>query len=251
MKNKTKERAHSLAEALALLFVAYPVGILFGLWFLAGRLLGRVKILHEERLPSADGMDKVILVSNHPSVIDPFLIGSLLFRYYFWHPLKHAPLVVADRLNFYDRWWFWPLRSVIVPVDRDDKRKKALVIIKIKKAIECGRMILIFPEGGRTFKGKEGEFLSGQNGSRLRKLEEGVGLLVQRTGAKVLPMGIKGSDKVIPNSRRRLWNWSRIDVRKKISINVGDAMNFDSALPREQVTQEIGKKLLQLIDETM
>lgn len=247
VKEKTKQRALSFLEATALLLFAYPAGLLVGAWFLMGQLLGRLKILHEERMPGFGMFEKTIIVSNHPAVIDPFLIAFLLFRYYALSPLRHAPLIVADRLNFYDKWWFWPLKSVMVPVDRDDRRKQAMALLKIKKALDCGRLVIIFPEGGRTFKGNDGEFLYSQKGSKIRFLKAGLAFLVAKTGATILPVGIKGSDKVVPNSKRQLW--TRFVYWEKIIMNVGDPMNIPPDTSREQITQQVAAKLLELIDE--
>jgi 1-acyl-sn-glycerol-3-phosphate acyltransferase len=156
-------------------------------------------------------------------------------------------LIVADRINFYDKWWFLPFRSVMVPVDRGDRRKQAVALLKIRKAIERGRIVIIFPEGGRTFKGNPGEFLYSQMGNKIRFLREGVGLLVSKTGASVIPIGIKGSDEVVPNSRRRLW--TRFVFWGRIKMCIGQPMTFSPEASRERITQEIAAKLLELVDE--
>ncbi|MGA2417638.1 MAG: lysophospholipid acyltransferase family protein [Candidatus Staskawiczbacteria bacterium] len=247
MKAKTKQTAAVLSEAASVLLFAYPLGLLLGLLGLAGRMCGALRVLHPERLSCLEKLNKKILVAPHPSWIDPFLVAILIAWYYALHPLRHAPLIVADRLNFYDSWWFWPFRSVMVPVDRDSDRKKATALLRIKKAVDLGRPIVIFPEGGRTFKGKEGEFLYSQRGNKIRFLQGGIGLLVRKTEAAVIPIGIKGSDKAFPNSRERLI--TKFVPWKRITIAVGEPMRFDASTPRERVTQEIASTLLKLIDE--
>lgn len=236
-------------ETASILLFAYPAGLVIALIGFAGKKCGCIKILHSERLSCLWNLDKVIIVCNHPSVIDPFLVAIIISWYYILSPLKHAPLIVADRLKFYDYWWFWPFRSVMVPVDRDSDRKKAAAFLRIKKAVECGRPIIIFPEGGRTFKGKPKEFLYSPKGNKIRFLQEGIGLLVRKTGATVIPIGIHGSDKVVPNSRKRLF--TRIVLwKKEIKITVGEPIKFDTKTPRERVTQEIASQILALIDES-
>lgn len=247
MKEKTKQTAELMLQAASVLLFAYPLGLLLGIFFWVGRMCRAVKVLHIERLSCLEKLDKAILVSNHPSWIDPFLVAVLLAWYYALNPLRHAPLIVADRLNFYNSWWFWPFRSVMVPVDRDSDRKKAAGLLRIKKAVECGRPLIIFPEGGRTFKGKASEFLYSQRGNKIRFLQGGIGLLVRKTGAAVIPIGIKGSDKAFPNSRKRLI--TKFVPWKRIIIAVGEPINFGTNTPREQVTQEIASQILKLIDE--
>lgn len=248
MRDHLKQKAVVLLEAAALLLLTYPLGMFLGFFFWAGRLCRAVKVLHIERLSCLDNLSKKILVSNHPSVIDPFLVSALLFEYYAFNPFKHAPLIVADRLKFYDSWWFWPFRSVMVPVDRDSERKKAAALLRIKAAIDLGRPIIIFPEGGRTFKGKNNQFLYSEKNNRIRFLQGGIGLLVRKTGATIIPIGVKGSDKVVPNSRNRLF--TKFIIGKKVTISVGEPISFDSKTPRELVTQEIASQILKLIDET-
>ena len=248
MKEETKQKTEALLSAVSILLFTYPLGLAIGLFGLIGRMCKSLKVLHAERLSCLEKLDKVIIVSNHPSIIDPFLIAILLSWYYAMNPLKYAPLIVADRLNFYDSWWFWPFRSVMIPVDRDSDRKKAAALLRIKKAAECGRPIIIFPEGGRTFKGEDGKFLYSKNGNKIRFLQGGIGLLVRRTKATVIPIGIHGSDHVVPNSKHRLF--TRFIFWKKITIVVGEPVKFDSKTPREQVTQEIAVRLLKLTDET-
>lgn len=247
MKEKTKQKAAIVLEAAALLMVVYPLGLTLGFLFWAGKICRAVKVLHAEKLACLKTLDKKILVSNHPAVIDPFLVAALLVWYYALHPLRHAPLIVADRLNFYDSWWFWPFRPVMVPVDRDSERKKASALLRIKRAIDLGRPLIIFPEGGRTFKGENGGFLYSKRGAKIRFLQGGIGLLVRKTGATVIPIGIKGSDKVVPNSKKRLF--TRFIFGKKVTIALGEPMNFGTDTPRERVTQEIASQILKLIDE--
>lgn len=252
MKKQTKDEALSLIRAIAVLFLTWPAGLLVGIWFLAGRIRKGVRLLHAERFPESKNLQKIIIVSNHPSVIDPFLVAGLLFKYYFFHPLKHYPLIVADKIGFYDCWWFWPFRPVMVPVDRDDKRKQAFALLKIKKAIDCGRIVIIFPEGGRTFKGNEWLYCQNgndQNGGRIRPLRGGVGLLVQKTGATVLPIGIMGSDRIAPNSKHKLW--TGFNFFSTVTINIGEPVNFDPQLSRDEVTQQISARLLSLISEAL
>jgi len=249
MREKKKRTAGSILSALSILLFALPLGVFLWLFGLAGKMCGALRVLHHERMDCLDWLDKKFVVAPHPSWIDPFLVAFVLAWHYVRHPLKHAPLIVADRFNFYDCWWFWPFRSVMVPIDRDSDRKKAFSLLRIREAVECGRPIIIFPEGGRTFKGENGKFLYGKKGakSRIRFLQEGIGFLVAKTGATVIPIGIKGSDEAFPNSKERLF--TKFVPWKRITISVGEPISFPSDTPRGQITQEIAFQILVLIDE--
>jgi 1-acyl-sn-glycerol-3-phosphate acyltransferase len=248
MKDKTRKKASKLLESAFILLFAYPSGLIVSGLGLLGKFCRCLKILHSERLACLGELDKVILVANHPSVIDPFLVAIVISWYYIKNPLRHAPLIVADRLHFYNSWWFWPFRSVMVPVDRDgDKKKASAALLRIMTAVGCGRPLIIFPEGGRTFKGNDCEFLYGQKGAKIRFLQKGIGLLVRRTEATVIPIDIYGSDKVVPNSKERLF--TKFVFWKKTTVVVGNPLKFDPKATREHVTQEIASQLLKLIDE--
>lgn len=249
MREKRKRTVSSILSALSILLFALPLGTLLWLFGLAGKMCGALRVLHHEIMDCLDELDKKILAVSHPSWVDPFLVAFVLAWYYVRNPLKHAPLIVADRFNFYDCWWFWPFRSVMVPIDRNSDRKKALSLLRIREAVECGRPIIIFPEGGRTFKGEPGKFLYGSKGakSRIRFLQEGIGFLVAKTGAIVIPIGIVGSDDAFPNSRERLF--TKFVPWKRITISVGRPIIFPPGTPRGQITQEIAFQILAQIDE--
>ena len=117
----------------------------------------------------------------------------------------------------------------------------------MKKALNSGKIVVLFPEGGRTFKGED--FLYSQKGKKIRILKDGIGWLVLKTGALVVPVWVEGTDKVLPNSLDKLFVFPR--PWKKIIIKIGEPLRFQgsSASKREQVNQIITNKLLELADE--
>lgn len=251
MKEKSKEFWRKVGFYLVMIFMTYPFGVLLGIVFTVLKGFGIIRVIHPERLPL--NVDRRILVSNHPSVIDPFLAVALFFREYLWPPLRRRPAIMADKKIFYDPWYFLGLRPAMVPVERGEKRKEAASLIKVVKVIEQGRPVIVFPEGGRTFKGNPDEVLYSQKRKVLRPFKGGVGLLASRTNALIIPIWIDGSDHVVPNSRKTLWTKLKIWklLKKGISIKIGhpiDASNF-SGKNREEITQAIVISLLRLADE--
>ncbi|MCX6721099.1 MAG: lysophospholipid acyltransferase family protein [Candidatus Staskawiczbacteria bacterium] len=239
----------SFLEAAGILFFAYPAGLVVAVWFALGRLLGRIVVLHEERLP--ENVENTIIPFNHPSVIDPFLVAGLLSKYYLPHPLKQAPLIAADRKHFYDNKLLLVFRSAMYPVDRGNKGREAFSILGMRKT---KRPLMIGPEGGRTFKCEAGNWMycekgNDSNGGRIRPLKGGAGLLVQKMGATVLPIAIVGSHTVVPNSKKQLW--THFNFWGKVTIVVGEPTRFDPNLPKEEVTQQLAVKLLSLINEAL
>lgn len=55
----------------------YPMGILLGLGFVFLKLIRRVKVLNWKRFPH--WKRKLIVVSNHPSLLETVLLPALFF----------------------------------------------------------------------------------------------------------------------------------------------------------------------------
>ena len=241
-----KDKIRTILGFMVLNLVIYPFGILLAILFLLFRWLGYIKVLHWERFPHF--REKTILVANHPSMLDPFLLAAMFFKGYLINPLKYGPLLVADKGNFYNSWyWFW-LRPFLIPVGRGDKHSEAASFLRIKKALDKGRVIIIFPEGGRTFKGER--FLYSKEGKRIRTLKGGIALLIRKTKAMVVPVWIEGTERFLPNSKHKLF--TRFQLSKKaMAVKIGEPLQFqaDENTKREEIVQVIASSLLQLADE--
>jgi len=230
---------------LTFLMATYPCGIILGIILKVLCFFRVVRISHWERFPHWQG--KLILVSNHPSLLEIFLLPALFFREYLFHPLKYAPWNTPDKKNYYDPWYFFWLRPVSVPIDRTDERAQLSSFFRIKELLNSGKIIILFPEGGRTFKG--GAFLYSRSGKRIRILKDGIGWLILKTGAMVIPVWVEGSDQVLPNHPDKLF--VRPNFKKRMEIRIGEPLKFQgsSASGRERVNQIIVSELLKLADE--
>lgn len=245
-----KDKLKIVAGFVVLNLVIYPFGVLLAVVFLMLCQMKYIKVLHWERFPHFE--KNTILVANHPSMLDPFLIGAMFFKGYLLNPIKYGPIIVSDRNIFYDSWyWFW-LRPFMIPVGRGNRHSEAMAFARIKKAIEKGRMVVIFPEGGRTFCGER--FLYSSKGKRIRTLKEGIALLVRKTNVKVVPLWIEGTEKALPNSRRRLFTRFSFGRKTPMIVKIGEPLRFateeSTGTPsREEIIQIIASSLLQLADE--
>lgn len=120
----------------------------------------------------------VILASNHQSYFDPPLAGNASDRAIYF-------LARRSLLNVPVLGWLLPKLNVI-PVDQEGVDRSALKgIIRVLKRGECA---LLFPEGSRTVDGK------------LQPAQPGVGLIIARTMAPVVPMRIFGAHEALPRS---------------------------------------------------
>jgi 1-acyl-sn-glycerol-3-phosphate acyltransferase len=136
--------------------------------FLA-RIFFRFRVVHRERMINHG---PVILAANHQSFADPPLIGSVSARGVYF-------LARRTLLNGWFMGWILPKLNVI-PVDsetgRDRTALKALIRI-----LRAGQGAVVFPEGQRTPDGK------------LQPAQPGLGLVIAKTLAPVVPMRIFGA----------------------------------------------------------
>jgi len=227
-----------------LLFVAttYFYGTLSGIILHLLRILGIISVKHWERFPRYQ--QKMILVSNHPSLLEALFLPALFFPEYIFYPNKLGPWSTPDKKNYWDKWYYFWVRPRAIPIERGNNGSELKALILMKKTLLGGERIILFPEGGRTFKGSE--FICSRQGKRIRKLKTSIGWLALKTGALVVPAWLEGTDKVLPNNRPplpRFWH--------KITIRIGDPITFsnDGSITKEDATNEIANALLNLADE--
>jgi len=155
----------------------YWLGYYLARW--AGRLLFRFRIIHRERMIQTG---PVILAMNHQSYLDPPLAGTACDRAIYF--LAKKTLLENPLLR-----WLLPKLNVI-PVDQKAVDRGALkALIRILKT---GNAALVFPEGARTLDG------------HLQPALPGVGLLIAKTLAPVVPMRIFGAHDALPRDGNRL-----------------------------------------------
>ena len=144
-----------------------------------GRLFFRFRIVQRERMIQNG---PVILAMNHQSYLDPPLAGITCDRAIYF--LARKTLLGAPLLG-----WLLPKLNVI-PVNQEGVDRGAIkALIRILKA---GNGVLVFPEGSRTLDGK------------LQPTEPGLGLVIAKTLAPVVPMRIFGAHEALPRGGGRL-----------------------------------------------
>ena len=164
---------------------------------LVGRVFFRLRVVHRERMINHG---PVILASNHESYLDPPLVGSVADRAIFF--LARKTLLAGPFFG-----WLLPKLNVI-PVDQEGNDRSALkALIRILRA---GEGTLVFPEGERTLDG------------RLRPALPGLGFVIAKTLAPVVPMRIFGAREAWPRGSGR--------VRFcPITVVVGEPIYFTAA----------------------
>jgi 1-acyl-sn-glycerol-3-phosphate acyltransferase len=119
-----------------------------------------------------------ILASNHSSYLDPPLVGVCCRK----------DVYFLARKSLFERPVIGPLIAQLntVPVDRD--RGDVGAVRAMIKLLKAGNRVLVFPEGTRS---KDGN---------LQPARAGVGLLIAKSLAPVVPVRVFGSYAALPRS---------------------------------------------------
>lgn len=152
-----------------------------GVLLLAGRAYA--KLFHAMRVrgrghvprtaPAGRGL---VVVANHTAGLDPILVQSACPFYIRW--------MMASDMRVGALEWFWSFWRIIF-VDRQNGGGAALR--QALRELRDGGAIGIFPEGGIE-----------RPPRRVMPFQEGVGLMIKKSGALVLPVVIEGTPQVDP-----------------------------------------------------
>lgn len=189
----------------------------YNLTRLLGRIFFKIRILHRERVIQSG---PVILAMNHQSFLDPPLAGIACDRAIYF--LARRSLLDSPVLG-----WLLPKLNVI-PVNQEGIDRSALkALIRI---IREGNCALVFPEGSRTRDG------------RLQVAQPGVGLVVAKTLAPVVPLRIFGAFNAWPIG-------GKIRLFRPITIVVGEPIHFNEVdlSPGENLYARLSQRIMDAI----
>lgn len=168
------------------------------------RVIGRENVIE-------DG--PAIIACNHASFLDPPLAGIACQR----------AIHFLARKSLLD----WPLMGPLMPewnvIPVDPKNAERSALMGIIRVIRSGGAALIFPEGTRS---KDGQ---------LQPARAGVGMIVAKTKAPVVPMRIFGSFDAFPRD-------CKTPRYVPITVVVGKPLHFD-------FTQNSGRDAYQKISD--
>ncbi|GHF77838.1 1-acyl-sn-glycerol-3-phosphate acyltransferase [Amycolatopsis bartoniae] len=192
------------------------------------RMVYRPEVHGTEHVPLTG---PVILAANHRAAVDTFVIPVVAPRpvsflgkaEYFTGRSPKARFVAAflRGLNY-------------VPVERGNAAAGLAALESARKVLNAGGAFGIYPEGTRSLDG------------RVHRGHTGVGALALTTGAKVVPVALTGTEKMLPIGKK-------IPRLAKVCVRFGEPLDFsryagmeNSPAIRRAVTDEIMYAILEL-----
>ena len=147
------------------------------------------RVRNRDRIPREG---PVLFVCNHQSYLDPILCGIAT------RDRPSRPLAKQELFKFLPLGLL--LRSVgVLPLTGSARDKTAMRLTLAELA--AGRTVMLFPEGSRCLDGAMDDF------------KPGVGLLLKRSNAPVVPIGFDGAHEAWPRGGKiRLWRRIECEV---------------------------------------
>ena len=176
----------------------------FCFWIITN-ILYRLKIVNRNKIP-VNGA--AVLVCNHVSWIDWMILASITPR-----PIKFVMHYSFMKFPIAGRFF---KRGKVIPIAgmKEDPAILENAFVEIKKYLDEGELVCIFPEGAITFDGELGVF------------KNGIERIVKDTPVPIIPMSLNGmwgsffsrkDGKAMTKPFRRFWS--------KISVVIGDVIH--------------------------
>jgi 1-acyl-sn-glycerol-3-phosphate acyltransferase len=173
------------------------------------KLIFRLKVTGQKNIPQ-DG--PFIIVANHSSLLDPVILGI---------SIRPKVIFVAAAYLFKVGWLGYMLRKFnSIPVQRENDIKAIKQSLKILKR---GGVLGIFPEGGID---RQKNHLP---------VRAGAAYLAAKIGVPIVPIKIKGADKVLPRGAKFIRSLNKIEVEIKKPIFCSRQTNKDKEIIRNTI----------------
>ncbi|HEY7715556.1 MAG TPA: acyl-[ACP]--phospholipid O-acyltransferase [Candidatus Binatia bacterium] len=209
--------ALTFAATAYAIYLLPDVFVRFVLWLITHSVY-RIRVIGREHIPLHG---PALLVSNHVSFIDAFMIGASLPR--FVHFMLHR--------DFYDnRWLNWLYRLMhAIPISATNRRDIVHALQAARSELTKGNVVCIFAEGGITRTG------------RIQPFKRGFKKMVEGTEVPVIPVHLDqlwGSIFSFEGGRF-FWKWP-----KQVACPV--TVSFGPPLPAHSPVHEVRKAVLEL-----
>lgn len=184
------------------------------LWF---RVYARWEVVGLENVPKSGPL---LFAANHTSNIDPIMGWAALYG--------TRRMWGVSKSELWDNAASAYLMACIgtIPVHRGAADRAML-----RRALELlasGETVGIFPEGTRSYDGK------------LNAPQPGIALLIQKSGASVLPVAVLGTHEMMPRGAKKF-------KRVPLKITFGKPMTFPPNAKRDEITGPIMTAIAELL----
>lgn len=193
------------------------------------------EIKGRENIPKNKGF---IIAANHASFYDDFAVPAIVIPTI----KKKVHFYVNDR--FYKflpfKWFLDNAECIPISVKRSKNSSKtnSAALNKALYYLEKKDPVGIFPEGGRSSDGK------------IRQAKTGIAYLLLKAKVPVLPIGIEGSNEILPKGAKFF------RFGKKCKVKIGKLMHFSKYYNRKinkttlnKITREIMQEIAKLSNQ--
>jgi len=145
------------------------------------------------------GEGPLLACANHASYLDPWFIGMCFPR-----PIRY---LITDAWYYRSPVWQWFFRGWgTIPLARSPHA----TLDTVCRHLEAGEVVGIFPEGEISSDG------------RIQRFRPGISRIAARTGAPVVPIGLRGNIESLPRHRT-------VPRPTKVTVHVGKPFRFDGS----------------------
>ena len=202
----------------------------FGRLIMSGgiRVYTRMSIIGRENLPATGAY---VLSPVHRSYIDTPISGALTTR--------RLRFLGKDSM-WSSKWFGWVLSSLgAIPVTRGSADREAMK--RAVNVLEAGEPLVLYPEGER------------KSGPVVQPMFDGAVYIALKAGVPIIPVGIGGSERVMPKSAKFIYP-------RKVRVVIGEALypnvpvGEGSRVPRSAIAAQsaaLHAELQRLFDMSM
>lgn len=181
----------------------------------AFKAVGRTRVIGAEHIPPDGG---VIVACNHVSYLDPPLVGS---------SIRRECAFMARHDLWKNRGLGWLIsRLNAFPVHRETADRKALRTAVAM--LKSGKVLVLFPEGTRS------------EDARLQAAQPGLALIVQMSGAPVVPTVVVGPEVMWPPHARCI-------RPTRLTVVFGEPIFFTDDATRDEIVNAVMGSIVGLL----
>lgn len=206
--------------ATACIFYYLPQSFVRLVLYLLTNLVYKLRVIGRENVPASG---PALLVPNHVSLIDPFLVAGSIsrsVRFIMFRSMYEKPLI-----NPFAKF------MEVIPISNEDKPKEILrALIHARKKLEEGHVVCIFAEGQIS---RQGGFMLG--------FKRGIEVIMKGIDVPVVPVHLEGVWGSIFSFERKKWIWKwpkRLPY--PVTVTFGAPMKNPAAHEIRQAVMDLG-----------